>query len=177
MPDQYEEDLGEQAPAPVPTGEDLDNQTIKDLRAQLRKAEREATEGRRFREQFEASQREQQMVDRFREAGLPDSLAKLALREETPPEDVTEWAKQYGVLPQQVTAPAATSLTIAPPPTYSPTVGGTPPGAQAISQEELRQMRRTDPARAAQYIRQGLVNWKDPRSAEVIARQTGGVPS
>jgi hypothetical protein len=149
-------------------GESPESSTIKQLREaadaankRAKAAEKEARELREFKESQESLLRETTVKEKFREAGLPENAATLYLKDDTAPEDVTEWASQYGF-----TAGAAQSQTIAPPPGFTPTVG-TPPGPQAMSRDEFDALVKTDPQAAfARATKQG-VSWRHQASREI----------
>ncbi len=149
-------------------GDQPESSTIKQLREaadaatkRAKAAEKEARELREFKESQESLLRETTVKEKFREAGLPENAAALYLRDDTAPEDVTEWASQYGF-----TAGATQSQTIAPPPGFTPTVG-TPPGPQAMSREEFDKLVKTDPQAAFSRATKQGVAWRHQASRDL----------
>lgn len=171
MSDQYEPDLdGEEA-----QGDQPESSTIKALRDQLkaeakarREAEKEAAEGRALRSAIEQEKREADVKARFEEAGVPSSFAAFYLKEDNPPEDVSEWAQQYGINPQAA-QPAATSQTFTGGLPAVPGVVGVPgaAGPTKMSREDFDYLMRTDPQKALS-MRPDQIAWRNRGTQETI---------
>jgi hypothetical protein len=132
------------------TGEG-DNSTIRQMRAEIKAAREEAAataaetaELREFKANADRVAQESAVKAKFTEAGLPEGLVRLYMKEEQPPENVVEWAAQFNVAPASSETRAFGS--------HTPPAGVQVVGTQKLSVMELEGLWRSDPAAAIQAI-------------------------
>jgi hypothetical protein len=150
----------------VPEGDEPDNSTIKKLREEIERRDKEigkAQKALREKEErvafFETRDKEQAKAKAFSDAGLNPAWAKwFPADQEVDAEKAKEWATTEGLL-----AAAAAEESEKPPQGFvTPTMQGTPSAGKAkITEAELDKLMKTNPTAAVELANKGLVEWSE----------------